>query len=154
MDLLWHVNWQEMLGDLIVTSFLVLLDASIVVVVLMGLWPLCEFKFKRKQTRNYFRSPPPWHHDGLRAHWQFSGRSWLAMRSDFSLPDVMPLLSEGKAPARIVYLSDHRSVSSPGNHRTILVKQSANRIGASVRAAILTQSQSEKVGEHREIASG
>ena len=57
---------------------------------------------------------------------------------------------------RIVYLSDHRSVSSPGNHRTILVKQSAKRVGAGERGANgnVTESPGEKVGEDREVASG
>ena len=47
---------------------------------------------------------------------------------------------------RIVYLSDHRSVSSPGNHRTILVKQSAKRVGAGERGANgnVTESPGEK----------
>ena len=32
MDLFGQINWEEMLGDLMVTTFLVLLAASIVVV--------------------------------------------------------------------------------------------------------------------------
>ena len=134
MDFLWHINWQEMLGDLIVTMFLILVDASIVVVVLMGLFPLCDLAFKgerRTNDKTYSGSPKvkPRHHDGLRAPWQVSGRSWLAMRSDFSLPDSVPALSlsERNFPARIAYLSDHSSVSGPGNHRTILVKQNARQ---------------------------
>ena len=30
MDLLWHINLEEMLGDLTVTTFLILLAASVV----------------------------------------------------------------------------------------------------------------------------
>jgi hypothetical protein len=40
MDFLWHINVEEMLGDLTLTTFLILLAASIAVVSLMVLFPL------------------------------------------------------------------------------------------------------------------
>jgi hypothetical protein len=32
MDFLWHINYEEMLGGLIVTAFIILLNAAVVVV--------------------------------------------------------------------------------------------------------------------------
>jgi hypothetical protein len=47
MDLFWQINWEEMLSDLIVTTFLILLDASIVVVCSMVMFPLIDLAFKK-----------------------------------------------------------------------------------------------------------
>jgi hypothetical protein len=89
MDLLWHINLEEMLGDLTVTTFLILLAASVAVVSLMVLFPLIDFAFERKARPT---TEEPRHHDGLTTrdeHWQ-TGRPWLDLRSDFLRPDVKP----------------------------------------------------------------
>ena len=48
MDLFWQINPEEMLSGLMVTTFLILLDASIVVVCLMVMCPLIDLAFKKK----------------------------------------------------------------------------------------------------------
>ena len=48
MDLFWQINWEEMLGDLMVTTFLILLAASIVVVCLMVMFPLMISPLRRR----------------------------------------------------------------------------------------------------------
>ena len=90
MDLLWQIDYGEMLGDLMVTTFLILLAASIVVVCLMVMFPLIDLAFKKKAKP----APRPaqietGQHDGL-THAQLSGRPWLALRSDFLRPDAVP----------------------------------------------------------------
>src|SRR4029077_15037974 len=83
MDLFWQINWEEMLGDLMVTTFVILLAASIVVICLMVMFPLIDLAFKEKAK------PAPAqleraHYDRLSAHpAQLSGLPWLAMRSNF-----------------------------------------------------------------------
>ena len=90
MDLFWQINWEEMLGDLMVTTFLILLAASIVVVCLMVMFPLIDLAFKKK-AKPAPAQIEPWHHDGLTAHHvQLSGSPWLALRSDFLRPDAVP----------------------------------------------------------------
>jgi hypothetical protein len=100
MDL-WQINYGEMLSDLMVTTFLILLAASVVVVCLMVMLPLIDLAFKKKA-----KSGPPqvetWHHDGLAAHLaQLSGPPWLALRSAFLRPEPVPrskLMSYPTAP--------------------------------------------------------
>src|SRR5918996_2787513 len=90
MDLLWHINPVEMLSDLIVTTFLILLAASVVVVASMFMFPLIDLVFKEK-PKTAPKDTEPWHHEGLTAHhapWQLSGPPWLALRSDFSRPQA------------------------------------------------------------------
>ena len=48
MDLFWHINPVEMLSDLMVTTFLILLAASVVVVASMFMFPLIDLAFKKK----------------------------------------------------------------------------------------------------------
>jgi len=48
MNLLWQINPWEMLSDLIVTTFLILLPASVVVVSSMVMFPLIDIAFKKK----------------------------------------------------------------------------------------------------------
>lgn len=48
MDLFWQINWEEMLGDLMVTTFVILLPTSIVVVSSMVMFPLIDLAFKKK----------------------------------------------------------------------------------------------------------
>jgi hypothetical protein len=89
MDLLWHINLGEMLGDLAVAMFLILLAASVAVVSLMVLFPLIDFAFEKKVKPT---TEEPRHHNGLTTHdepWQ-TGRPWLDLRSDFLRPDANP----------------------------------------------------------------
>ena len=107
MNLLWQINPWEMLSDLIVTTFLILLPASVVIVSSMVMFPLIDVAFKKKakpapkDTRerrtidNTYSRPAqvvePWHHDGLTAHHaQLSGPPWLTLRSNFLRPDAVP----------------------------------------------------------------
>jgi hypothetical protein len=88
MDLLWQINYGKMLSGLMVTTFLILLDASVVVVASMVMFPLIELAFKKKAKP----APRPaqvetWQHDGLTAHAQLSGRP-LSLTSDFLRPDA------------------------------------------------------------------
>jgi hypothetical protein len=64
-----------MLGDLMVTTFLILLAASIVVVCLMVMFPLIDLAFKKKAKP----APRPaqvetWQHDRRSCQ---GGRGWL-----------------------------------------------------------------------------
>ena len=122
MNLLWQINPWEMLSDLIVTTFLILLPASVVVVSSMVMFPLIDVAFKKKakpapkDTRerrsidNTYSRPAqvvePWHHDGLTAHHaQLSGPPWLTLRSNFLRPDAVPhsqLISYPTAQERAV----------------------------------------------------
>ena len=88
MDLLWQINYGEMLSGLTVTTFIILLDASVVVVCTMVMFPLIDLAFKKKAKP----APRPaqvenWQHDAL-TQAQLSGRPWLALRSDFLRPDA------------------------------------------------------------------
>jgi hypothetical protein len=91
MDLLWQINYGEMLSGLIATTFIILLNASVVVVCSMVMFPLIDLAFKKKAK------PTPrsalvetWQHDCLTAHAELSGQPWLALRSDFVRPDAVP----------------------------------------------------------------
>jgi hypothetical protein len=79
MGFLQQICLAEMLGDLTVTTFLILLTASVVVVGLMALFPLVDLAFE-KPTTGELR-----HHDLLDAGGEFwqNGRAWLDLRSDF-----------------------------------------------------------------------
>jgi len=105
MGLFWQINWEEMLSGLIVTTFLILLDASIVVVCSMVMFPLIDLAFKKK-AKPAPAQVEPWHHDGLTAHHaQLSGPPWLATRSKFLRPDAVPhaqLMSYPTAQQRAV----------------------------------------------------
>jgi hypothetical protein len=48
MDLFWQINPEEMLSGLMVTTFLILLDASVMVVCSMVMFPLIDLAFKKK----------------------------------------------------------------------------------------------------------
>ena len=90
MDLFWQINPEEMLSGLMVATFIILLNAAIVVVCSMATFPLIDLVFKKKSK------PAPahvetWHPGRLAAHHaQLSGLPWLAMRSDFLRPDAVP----------------------------------------------------------------
>jgi hypothetical protein len=98
MDLLSQINYQEMLSGLIVTAFIILLNASVVVVCSMVVFPLIDLAFKKTAKP----APTPARietrqHDDLAASPWLSGRPWLAMRSEHLRADVpyLPLAPEG-----------------------------------------------------------
>ena len=88
MELLWHINVKEMLGDLTVTTFLILLAASVVVVGSMIMFPLIDLAFEKKVEPTI---EEPRHHEDLTAQdelWQ-TGRPWFAPRSGSLRPDAV-----------------------------------------------------------------
>jgi len=78
MDLFWQINPEEMFSGLMVTTFLILLDASIVVVASMVMFPLIDLAFKKK-AKPAPAQVEPWH----------PGPPWLALRSNFLRPDAV-----------------------------------------------------------------
>ena len=108
MDLFGQIEWEEMLGGLMVATFLILLAASIAVACLMFMLPLIDLAFKKKVNL----PPRPaqvetWQQDELtRAH--LSGRPWLALRSDFSRPDAVPL-----SPLSVMRMAHHAVAHPP-----------------------------------------
>jgi len=91
MDLLWQINFEEMLSGLIVTAFIILLNASVVVVCSMVMFPLIDLAFKKKAKPAPTPAPiETWQHDDLTAAAWLSGRPWLALRSDFLRPNALP----------------------------------------------------------------
>ena len=126
MDLLGHINVQEMLGDLMVTTFLILLAASAAVVSLMALLPLinCAFekRFKPKEEAR--------HYDALSQRhelWQ-TGRSWLDLRVNFLAPDTrtdsQAMSDPTASPARVGTLPSFSSAAAGVlNHATLLIKR-------------------------------
>jgi len=87
MALFWQINPEEMLSGLMVATFIILLNAAIVVVCSLATFPLIDLAFKKKAKP----APALWHHDGLTAHDpQLSGPPWLAMRSKFLRPAAVP----------------------------------------------------------------
>jgi hypothetical protein len=120
MDLLWQINYEEMLSSLIVTAFIILLNASVVVVCSMVTFPLIDLAFKKKNAKPA-PTPPPietWQHDDLTSPAWLSGRPWLAMRWDYLRPNVLhpPLAPEGMAP--------HAFAHAPLEHITPLIVRS------------------------------
>jgi hypothetical protein len=87
MDLLWRINLEEMLGDLTVTTFLILLAASIVVAGSMIIFPLIDLAFE-KNVKPTIEEPR--HHDVLTANLApKQTRSWLDLRSDSLRPKAV-----------------------------------------------------------------
>ena len=116
MDLFGQISWEEMLGDLMVTTFLILLAASIVVVCLMVMFPLIDLAFKKKaKSVSRLAQVGTWQHDAL-THTQFSGRPWLALRSDFSRADTVRL-----SPLPLVRIA-HLAVAHPSLERITPLK--------------------------------
>ena len=87
MDLLWHINLEEMLGDLTVTTFLILLATSVVVVGSMVTFPLIDLAFEKKAKATI---EEPRHHQTAYDDAWLAGHPWLATRSDFLRPDAVP----------------------------------------------------------------
>jgi hypothetical protein len=110
MDLLWQINYGEMLSGLIVTSFLILLDASVVVVCSMVMFPLIDLAFKKKAKP----APRP-----AQVEKQLSGQPWLALRSDFLRPDAVP-----HSPLPLVGMAHHALAHPPLEHITPLIVRS------------------------------
>jgi hypothetical protein len=115
MDLPSHINLGEMLGDLTVATFLILLPASVVVVGLMVMLPLLDLAFGKKVK-------PRSRYDGLSsddAAWQ-AGRPWLMLRSIF-LPQRMSNL-RARGRGRITPLRGRDQFPEP-QHWTSLIKR-------------------------------
>ena len=107
MDLLWQINYEEMLSGLIVTTFLIVLDASVVVVCSMIIFPLIDLAFEKKAKP----APRP----AQAETWQH-GRPWLAMRSDFLRPGAVP-----QSPLPLVGMAHHALAHSSLEHVTHLI---------------------------------
>ena len=108
MDLFGQISWEEMFGDLMVTTFLILLAASIVVVCLMVMFPLIDLAFKKKaKPVPRLAQVETWQHDAL-TQAQLSGRPWLALRADFSRPDAVRL-----SPLPLVRMAHHAVAHPP-----------------------------------------
>jgi hypothetical protein len=116
MDVLWQINYGEMLSGLMVTTFLILLAASVAVVCLMVILPLIDLAFKKKAK------PAPaqvetWNHDDLAAHpAQLSGPPWLALRTDFLRGAVLH--------SPLVRMVHHALAHPPLEHITPLIDRS------------------------------
>ena len=120
MDLLWQINYGEMLSGLIVTTFLILLNASVVVVCSMAMFPLIDLAFKKKAKP----APRPaqvetWQHERLTAHAQLSGRPWFALRSNFLRPEAVP-----HSPLQLVGMAHHALAHPRLEHITPLIVRS------------------------------
>ena len=105
MDLFGQINWEEMLGDLMVTTFLILLAASIVVACLMVMLPLIDLAFKKKAKP----APRP----SQVETWQHDGQPWLALNHPTS-ERMTPLIDRSKVPARSLQgfplILDHKGI--------------------------------------------
>ena len=111
MDVLWHINLEEMLGDLTVATFLILMAASVVVVSSLVMFPLIDLAFEKKVE------PPIPHHNKLTQHdpgW-LARRPWLALRSGSDLS-----LNARIEQARLANLAG--KFSEP-HYRTPLIKR-------------------------------
>jgi hypothetical protein len=125
MDFLWHIKLEEMLGDLIVAMFLMLLAASFAVVILMVLLPLIELAFEKKPLSRA--------HAHLLAQdesWR-AGRPWLLLRISFllQLTSGLPL-----AQRRHLTLVQDGHQFFDSRHRTPLIKRVAT---AQTRASLI-----------------
>ena len=122
MDLLGQINYGEMLSGLIVTTFLILLNASVVVVCSMVMFPLIDLAFKKKAKPAPRPAQVETCNIGLTAHAQLSGRPWLALRSDFLRPDAVP-----HSPLPLVGVAHHALAHPPLEHITPLIVRSLVR---------------------------
>jgi hypothetical protein len=116
MDLFWDINLEEMLGDLVVTTFIILLAVSLAVVSLMILLPLIDLAFEKKPAARpnnlLIAQDESWR----------AGRPWLLLRSNFFLK----LMSRLPHPQRKHLKLVHDNEQFPeGRHRTPLIKRAA-----------------------------
>ena len=108
MDLFGQISWEEMFGDLMVTTFLIMLAASIVVVCLMVMFPLIDLAFKKKaKPVPRLAQVETWQLDIL-TQAQLSGRPWLALRADFLRPDAVR-----NSPLPLVGMAYHALADPP-----------------------------------------
>ena len=96
-----------MLSGLIVTTFLIVLNASVVVVSSMVMFPLIDLAFKKKAK--------PASRAAQVETWQ-SGRPWLVLRSDFLQSDAVP-----RSPLPLVGMAHHALAHPPLEHITPLI---------------------------------
>ncbi len=125
MDFLWQINYEEMLSGLIVTAFIIPLNASVVVVCSMVMFPLIDLAFKKKAKPAPTPAPIEWRHDGLPAPAWLSGRSWLALRSEHLRPDAVP-----HSPLAPEGMAHHALAHPPLEHITPLIVRSLMRHGS------------------------
>jgi len=107
MDFFSHINLGEMLGDLTVTAFLILLPASIVVVSTMVLFPLIDLAFEKKRATRPLAYDESWR----------EGRPWLQLRSDFLRQLMSGLPQVQRKHLTLVHDSDQ------SHHLTPLIKR-------------------------------
>jgi hypothetical protein len=134
MDVLWDINLKEMLGDLTVATFLMLLPASIVVVGLMVMLPLLDLAFKKKHLTR--------HHHELSsddAAWR-AGRPWLMLRSNLfrqlvtDLPrrgQLAVVASSGQLPGHWTSLIKRTKSATQKNPNLIVLDKGARSDSAS-----------------------
>jgi hypothetical protein len=115
MDLVWHINLEEMLGDLIVTTFLILLAASVAVVSLMVLLPLIDLALENKPATR------PRDDIAYDESWR-AGRPWLLLRTSF-LRQLMSGLPH--AQRKHLTLVHDSELFPESRHRTPLIKRVA-----------------------------
>src|SRR5687767_6544204 len=111
MDILGQNNFGEMLSGLTVTTFLILLDAAVVVVCSMVMFPLIDMAFKKKVKP----APRP-----AQAETWRSGQPWLALRSNIVRPDVAP----HSPPLPLVGMAHKAFADPPVEHITPLMVRS------------------------------
>ena len=125
MDLLGHINLEEMLGDLTVTAFLILLATSVVVVSSMVLFPLIDLAFEKVKPK----TEEPRHYEGLTTHdepWQ-TGRPWLLLRMHLLRPEAVPNPSTERAGIATLRLFSSAAAGAL-NDTTPLVKRTNTAI--------------------------
>src|SRR5262249_360938 len=111
MDFISHINLGEMLGDLTVTAFLILLAASIVVVSTMVLFPLIDLAFEKKGVTRP-NSDLVDYDESWRA-----GHPWLLLRSNFLQQLMSDLPQVQRKHLTLVHDSDQ------SHHVTPLIKR-------------------------------
>jgi hypothetical protein len=112
MDLLSHINLWEMLGDLTVATFLILLAASVAVASLMVLLPLIDLAFEKKAVTRPNNDPLAYDES-----WR-SGQPWLLLRSN-----SLRQLVSGLAQRRHLTLVHDSDQFAESRHRTPLIKR-------------------------------
>jgi len=111
MDFLSHIDLGEMLGDLTVAAFLILLPASVVVVSTMVLFPLIDLAFEKKRVTRR-NSDLVAYDESWRA-----GRPWLLLRSNFLRQLMSGLPNVRRKHLTLVHDSDQ------SHHLTPLIKR-------------------------------
>jgi hypothetical protein len=114
MDLFWDINLEEMLGDLVVTTFIILLAVSLAVVSLMVLLPLIDLAFEKKPAARpnnlLIAQDESWR----------AGRPGLLLKSNFLLQLMSDLPHAHRKHLKLVHDSDQFPEE---RHRTPLIKR-------------------------------